>query len=220
MNTITEPNWQFDRTGFPYLPVPGTRFAIGVLPVTKAQAEVYLGDPSGPGDDWYAEVLTNSPRAAWRVPGRPPAWQLLLTGITFDEAARFAGWLGPAHRVPDAREWRAADRALSALRPEQLPRLAERIEAGAGHPAAAGILHKLHAAGRRTSAALTLLSDGVLEWVVRASGAGGLGRPERELTGNLIFDPQSFDPVSIIRPGRDRVFGARLLRDLIAGGAP
>jgi hypothetical protein len=218
MNTTAETNWHFDRTGFPYLPVPGTRFAAAVLPVTKAQAEVWLGDPSGPGDDWYAEVLSVGPRAAWRAPNRPPAWQLLLTGVTPDEAARVAGWLGPAYRLPDVREWRAADRALSALRPEQLLRLAERIEAGAGHPAAAGVLRKLHAAGRRTAAGLTLLADGVLEWVVRGSGAGGLGRPERGLTANLIFDPQSFDPVSAIRPGRDRVFGARLLRDLGAGG--
>jgi hypothetical protein len=220
VKTITEPNWLFDRTGFPYLPVPGTRYAVGVLPVTKAQAEVYLGEPSGPGDDWYAEVLTVSPRAAWRAPGRPLTWQLLLTGISPDEAARFAGWLGPAYHLPDALEWRAADRALASLRPEQLLRLAEQIDAGAGHPAAAGILRTLQAAGRRTAAELTLLADGVLEWVVRASGAGGLGRPERVLTGNLILDPQSFDPVSIIRPGRDRVFGARLLRDLTAGGAP
>jgi hypothetical protein len=219
--TPAEPRWCFDRTGFPYLHLPGAGQAVAVLPVTKAQAEVWLGDPAGPGDDWYAEVLAVSPRAGWRAPGRGPAWHLLLTGITPGEAGRLAGWLGPGCRLPDAREWRAADRALAAVAPDQLTRLAERIEAGDGHPAAAGVLRRLCDAGRRTAPALCLSHGGVLEWVAGSvPPLGGLGRPARELVETLILDPQHNDPVTLIRPGRDPAFGARLVLQSAPEGSP
>jgi hypothetical protein len=210
---MTPVAWVYDRTGFPYLPVPGHGFAVAVLPVTKAQAEVWLADPAGPGDDWYAEVLAVGPRAAWRPPGRVTPWHLLLTGVLPEEAARLAAWLGPEYRLPEPAEWRVADRALSALYPQDL------FDPG-GHPAVAGVVGKLRELGRTTAAELTLLAGGVLEWVARPTGPpGGLGRPAKELAANLILDPQGFDPVTLIRPGRHPAFGVRLVLDLGPGGA-
>ena len=217
-SSTTHPRWLFDRTGFPYLPVPQVGIAVGVLPITKAQAELHLADPAGPGDDWYAEVIDIGPRMGWRVPGPCVPWHLLLTGISVEEASRFAAWVGPGYRLPDLREWRAADRALSALGPAQVDQLADRIDGGDGHPAAAGIIHKLRESGRRTAAALTLVDGGVLEWVTRPYlKPGGLGRPAPDLPGNLILDPQVHEPVVRLIAGRYAAFGCRLVRPLALG---
>ena len=213
------PRWLFDRTGFPYLVVPEAEVAVALLPVTKAQAEVWLGDSSGPGDDWYAEVLAVGPRAGWRVAGKAPLWHLLLTGIHPAEAERLAAWLGPGYRLPTAAEWRAADRTLSALSADHVSALTDSIESGKGHPAAAGILRRQWQAKRRTTAQLALLEDGVLEWVARPTPPhGALGRPAADLPAKLILDPQAFDPVTLISPGRHPAFGARLVRALKPGG--
>lgn len=215
---MSAPRWLFDRTGFPYLAVPDAEVAVALLPVTKAQAEYWLGDPAGPGDEWYAEVLAVSPRAGWRMPGRVPLWHLLLTGVHPEEAERLAAWLGPDYRLPTAAEWRAADRAVTALSADHTTALLSSIESGKGHPAAAGILRRQWRADRRTVAHLALLEGGVLEWVSRPTPPhGALGRPAADLPAKLILDPQAFDPVTLISPGRHAAFGARLVRALNPG---
>lgn len=213
-HVIGEVPWVFDRFGFPYLPVPGRSFAVSLLPVTRAQAELWLGDPHGPGDDWYAEVLAASPRGSWRTPGRVPVPQLLFTGLLPADASRFAAWYGPEYRPPTATEWRAGDSALSVLPPEELSWLVASVESGNGHPAAAGLVRKLAETGRRTARELCLLRGGVLEWLTMPTAKpGALGRPAAELAGNLILDPQAFDPVSPIRLAREPLFGMRLIRE-------
>jgi len=208
--------WVYDRTGFPYLVVPAAGVAVGLLPVLKAQAELYLGDPAGPGDDWYDEVLAVGPRAGWRTVGAAPV-RLILTGISAEEAVRLAGWVGPGYRLPDVREWRAADAALGGLSSADLDAAA----AGpACHPAVAGVLARLREAGRATVAELALLDGGALEWVTRADPPpGALGRPAAVLAPGLILNPQAFDPVVLIRPGRHPAYGVRLVRPLAPGEA-
>ena len=214
---MSEPRWSLDRTGFPYLAVPGEGFAVALFPVMKVQAEVWLGDPTGPGDDWYAEVLAVSPRIGWRTPGPVPLWHLVLTGVEPEEVSRFAGWLGGGHRLPDAEEWRGGDRALGELEPEELVRAAG-VEGV--HPAVSGLLRRLHSAKRRATAELSLLDGGVLEWVGRpGQPPGGLGRPAADVPARVILDPQAFDPVRLLRPGRHPAFGARLVCPLEEGGA-
>jgi hypothetical protein len=212
---MSESRWSFDRTGFPYLEVPGEDYAVALFPVMKVQAEVWLGDPAGPGDDWYAGVLEVSPRIGWRTPGPVPLWHLMLTGVEPDEVGRFAGWLGRGYRLPTAAEWRAGDRALSAVAVDELARVAGHEDA---HPAVSGLLRRLHSSKRRTAAELSLLDGGVLEWVMRPGLApGGLGRPAADVPARVILDPQAFDPVTLLRPGRHPAFGARLVCPLVEG---
>lgn len=216
---MSAPHWLLDRTGFPYLAVPEAGVAVALLPVTKAQAEVWVGDPAGPGDEWYAGVLAVSPRAGWRVAGKFPLWHLLLTGVHPDEVERFAAWLGTGYRLPTAAEWRAADRAVAALAPHHVTALMASVESGKGSPAVAGVLRRQWQANRRTAGQLALLEDGVLEWVSRATPPhGALGRPAADLPARLILDPQAFDPVTLVSPGRHPGFGARLVRALEPGG--
>ena len=87
------------------------------------------------------------------------------------------------------------------------------VEGGKGHPAVAGILRRQWRANRRTAPQLALLEDGVLEWVSRPTPPhGALGRPAPDLPARLILDPQAFDPVTLITPGRHPAFGVRLVR--------
>jgi hypothetical protein len=207
--------WLIDRFGFPYLPVPGQTFAFALLPITRVQAELWLGDPAGPGDDWYAEMLTISPRASWRTPGRIAIPQLLFSGILPEDALRFAMLMGPEYRLPTPTEWRQGDRALSAIPPEEFSWLLTSLESGNGHPSVTGLIRKFAENGRKTVRDLTLLRAGILEWVTLAGKKpGALGRPSEELTESLILDPQKFDPVVPIVPTREPLFGARLIRDL------
>jgi len=210
---MTPTSWLFDRTGFAYYPVPAARIAVAVLPLTKAQIELWLADPEGPGDDWYADLLKVGPRFGWRATGRLTVSQLLLTGLNPEEAGFFAAWLGDGYRLPMTAEWRASDRALGSLPVANLQAL---INDSRLHPAAAGIMRRLAEAGRKTSPGLSLLEGGVLEWVARPTPPhGGLGRPPSDPSApRLILDPQAFDPVTLIRPGRYSAFGARLVRPL------
>ena len=210
-----------DRTGFPYLPLPSTRLAIGLLPVTKAQVEVYLADPAGPGDDWYAELLAVGPRAGWRSPAQAPATEYVLTGVLPPEVEQFCGWLGAGYRLPNVPEWRAGDRTVAALPPDWFRELADTLPARGGHPAATGLLRRFADAGRETAPERTLFRDGVLEWVTKPGGPpGGLGRPPAGKAGKMIIDPQSFDPVVSLRPGRNPLFGVRLVRTVSPGARP
>ena len=216
---MTPTDWLFDRTGFPYLPVPAARIAVALFPITKAQTELWLADATGPGDEWYEELLRFGPRVGWRTIGKFVTTQLVLTGLNPEEAGMFAAWLGTGYRLPTTAEWRAGDRAVSKLLVPQLLALANDSRT---HPAAAGILKKLSDSGRRTAPSLGFWEGGVLEWVVRPTPPhGGLGRPTPDPAApRLIGDPQSFDPVTLIRPGRLAAFGARLARPLELEGEP
>lgn len=200
-----------DRTGFPYLPLPDTRAAVAVLPLTKAQVELWLAEPQGPGDDWYAEMLTLSPRLGWRHPRRGADSALFLSGILPEEVERFAAWLGAGFRYPNVAEWRTADRVLGQTSPDWAARLAEHLTHNKGHPAAIGILKWLSRSRKTSSREQFLLQDGFLEWVTKpGSPLGGLGRLPRDRAQGMMLDPLSHDPIVSIRGGRNPLFSARL----------
>lgn len=207
--------WWFDRNGFPYRRLPDLGLAMALLPLTKAQAEIWLGEPNGPGHDWYETILGLSPRRAWRKSSTAPDWHLLLTGILPEDADRLVGWLGDGLRLPSAAEWRSAERSLSKM---TLTELNELLDSGEEHPAAAAILRQRLAVGGVTRACY--LEAGILEWITRPhASSGALGRPSADLPIRLILDPQAFDPVVPLRPERHSAFGARLVRPLTRGEA-
>ncbi|MCZ2341553.1 MAG: formylglycine-generating enzyme family protein [Bacteroidales bacterium] len=204
-----------DRTGFPYVPLPGIRTAIAILPITKAQVELWLAEPHGPGDEWYAEMLTHNPRLGWRETRTGPDTELFLSGLLPQEAENFAHWLGAGYRLPNLAEWRAADRALSQTSPKWAVQLADYLAGHGGHPAAIGVLQRLARTRSASSQSLFFLQDGFLEWVTKPGNApGGFGRPSEKRTGGMILDPQAFDPVVSIRGGRNPLFSARLAYSL------
>lgn len=210
-----ELSWFMDRFGFPYLPIAGQSFAVSLLPITRAQAELWLGDPAGPGDDWYAELLAHSPRGSRHAPGPADIPRLLFTGLLPEDAHRFAMWMGPAYRLPTPSEWRAGDIVLSSLTSSEFTWLLTSLESGNGHAAVPGLVRKLADGKRKTARELCLLKGGVLEWVTMPGNTpGALGRPTTALSDTLILDPQKFDPVVPIVPRREPLFGARLIRQL------
>lgn len=204
-----------DRTGFPYIRLPGIRTAVAVLPITKAQVELWLAESQGPGDDWYAELLAQNPRLGWRSTRAGPDTELFLSGCLTEEVERFAAWLGTGFRLPNLGEWRVADRTCGQCDPTWTGRLADYLKQHGGHPAAIGILRRLQQNRKTDSRDQCLFHDGFLEWVTKPGGSpGGLGRPPRERTGGMILDPQAFDPVVAIRTGRNPLFSARLAYSL------
>ena len=210
--------WHFDRTGFPYFALPGSDSAMSLWPITKTQLELWLAEPDGPGDDWYLELLRQTPRGSWRVRKSQATWQWFFTAGLATEFSRFASWLGPGYRLPDASEWRAADRLLRQSPGEQLTNL-EKIIASWPRCPAQGLAQGLWQSGRTTWPQLSLHDAGLLEWVTRPHGEpGGLGRPMRELPIQLILDPQAFEPVTLLRTERHPAFGARLIYSPSRGG--
>jgi hypothetical protein len=204
--------WSCDRTGFPLLELPELGWSCGLWPVTKAQAEQWLAEPNGPGDDWYAELLAVHERVSWHKSDLTDYEGLLLTGLRPDEALAFAAWLGPEFGLPHRDTWRAAARHLL-----DIPITADQWVALAGdphlHPAARWMLEILRQLVRpRTWGELALVRGGVLEWVrggPPAASFGGLGEP-RPRFHKLIFNPERDAPTRPPGEARSRIFGARL----------
>lgn len=202
-----------ETTGFPYLVPRDIGLAVGALPVTKVEYEFFFGDPAGTGGVAYSSALAVNPRASWRGP-TAGSWEgLFVTGVTADEAAGFAAWLGGGTRLPTASEWRAADRTLAAV-PADVTRI---IADPRLHPAAASVLTRSAGRGAVTWREAGLFAGGLLEWVSVSSGFGLYGRPRPDLY-RLLLDPQVHDPPRPRTADRHRAFGFRLVRPLALHG--
>lgn len=205
-----------DPTTFPALAVPAAGLAVGLLPVTRAQFDYFLGDTTRFPPDALAEMDAISPRASWRrVPADRPEG-VLLAGVQPAEAERFAGWLGGGWRLPSAAEWRAVDAVVRRLGSEVAP-FREAAADPAVHPAARSILNWSLARDPVSAARAGLWDDGLLEWVTHpGSGHGLYGRTRPGLL-SLVLNPQVHDPAKPTTPGRHPGFGVRLVRPLSGG---
>jgi hypothetical protein len=196
-----------DRTGFPYIHIPELDIELALLPVLKVQYERYLAEPTGPGNAWYEEVLSVSPRASWRRFDDETRGGIFMTGVASAEAVAFNRWLGPEHRLPTVMEWRRAE-AWLVLQSLEPARFFASIEKGDLAPQSRAILGTLvKALAPRTLAEVALLRGGVLEWVAHHESFRLLGAPR-----GTVCDPQFDPPVRLLAEERQRDVGFRPVR--------
>lgn len=200
-----------DATTFPALRLPGVGLDVGLLPVTRAQFDYFLGEPSGFPADVLAELTQASPRATWRRVSADRPEGVFLTAVRPDEAERFAAWLGDGWRLPTPDEWRACDAAARRLGTE-VGVYRQAADDPRVHPAARALIEWAVGRGPPSAARAGLWDGGLLEWVALPGGGHGLlGRPRPGLIA-LVLNPQAHDPVRPTTPARHPAFGARLVR--------
>lgn len=201
-----------DRTGFPLARVPEAGVEVHLLPVTKVQVEQFIAEPNRYGDRWYEQVLAVSPRVSYRKFGIRNREGVFATGLLCDEAHAFARWLGGDFRLLSVDQWRAVHAALAGttIRDDQWEALRAHCH---GTPAGV-ILDRLGGQlTHRSWVALSLMVDGVVEWVLDGDTPVGLGKPRPEFHPNL-WDPMG-DPVRPASMTRRLWFcGARLCRPI------
>src|SRR4051794_29027663 len=103
-----------DRTGFPMLHLPELNGYLHWLPVTKIQFEYFICDEPDDhfGEQWYAEIRRQNPRVSPNDVRAENYWHAFLTGITPQEARRFARWSGADYALPTLDEWCTAWQTL------------------------------------------------------------------------------------------------------------
>ncbi len=201
--------WRVDPSGYPLVFVEPLGAYVQLFPVSKPQFEKFLASGSQRvfGDEWYEEILTLNPRASYRSPDVPAREHLFMTGITPDEALAFGRWMGRDYALLTAEEWGACyewfgGQAAPSAPPDICSRLSgdalalwETIEGQWLEPRRSPNLREL-----------SLMTQGVLEWVVERPGRYcGLGEPAASK-----LQRRAGDPVRPVGHGRLRNLGVRL----------
>lgn len=204
--------WRVDASGYPLVFVEPLRAFVHLFPVAKPQFEKFMvaSRRSDYGDEWYTKILDLNPRASYCSADIPSRERLFMTGVTTDEAASFSRWLGRDYGLLSADEWSACD------------------EWFAGQPAPSAPLDLLKQLSRDALALweivegqwldhrrranlreLSLMTQGVLEWVIERPGRYcGLGEP-----ATSKFQRRANDPVRPLgpEPRRHKGIGFRLI---------
>jgi hypothetical protein len=188
-----------DEMGFPLIEVKGLG-SIDVWPVTKFQFERFIAATNKFGDKKYDMMLGLNPRVSYKHFDFNNYEKLFVSGINPQEALEYARWLGPTYDLLTVDEWRTFHHALGVHSIPDLP--------GDLSISATCIWNKL--AGQvNTLKELTLVHDGLMEWVKKDSKFVGLGTPRPSFLHN-VFNPLMDEWV----PLKDRIFylGFRLIR--------
>lgn len=173
--------WRVDDTGYPLVFVEPVQAYVQLFPVTKPQFEKFIssGARREYGDEWYEEIIKLNPRASYRSPDLPAREQLFMTGLTPVETLAFGRWLGRNYALLTAQEWSACYRWFGEqTAPLVSPDLCDRLSRDAQ-----GIWEMveeqwLERNRQPTLRELSLMTQGILEWVVEQSGRYcGLGDP-------------------------------------------
>ena len=188
-----------DEIGSPLIEVKGLG-AINAWPVTKFQFERFIAETNSFGDKWYDAVLNLNPRVSYKHFDVDNYEKLFMAGIRPREALEFAHWLGPGYDLLTVDEWRAFYNALGV---HTVPEFHGELSISASH-----IWNQL-ARQSSTLKDLTLMHNGLIEWVKKGSKFVGLGSPRASFLHN-VFNPMTDEWV----PLKDRVFylGFRLIR--------
>ncbi|HEY0171060.1 MAG TPA: hypothetical protein VGB98_08550 [Pyrinomonadaceae bacterium] len=200
-----ESGWRLDRSGYPMIYVEPLERHVHLFPVSKPQFERFLADDgrSGLGDEDYAEMLKQNPRASFRAADGANPLGFFLTGVKPVEAEAFGGWLGEGYGLPGEKQWKTCYDWLGS-RPVTGP------PHGLAEDALAIWLAVDARRSPRTLLELSLMTEGVREWVTAGPDKyGGLGRPARRFS-TLSRDPLQM--VTVTDPAeRQQAYGFRLL---------
>jgi Sulfatase-modifying factor enzyme 1 len=191
--------WQVDPSGYPLIRVDPLGSFVHLFPITKPQFERFMvsGKSQGYDDLWYTEILRLNPRASYRSEDIPLPEQLFMTGITTDEAAAFSKWMGRDYTLLSAEEWRKCHEWFATqpaiCRPAALN---DRLARDARATWAIIDDQCRYQRQRPTLRELSLMTGGILEWVVERPGRYcGLGEPALS-----EFQRKAFDPVHPLGP--------------------
>ncbi|MBV8855788.1 MAG: SUMF1/EgtB/PvdO family nonheme iron enzyme [Acidobacteria bacterium] len=201
--------WRVDASGYPLVFVEPLDAYVHLFPVTKPQFERFIasGRYLGFDDAWYQEILTLNPRASYRSPHVHPRERLFMTGVTAEEALAFGRWVGRDYGLLTAEEWRTCYEWFDGRpAPPPLAGLSERLSLDAR--AVWDIVEEQWLEPHRRSSLreLSLITQGILEWVVELPGRYcGLGEPAASNLQRKVGDP-----VRPVGQGRLRNLGFRL----------
>lgn len=205
--------FSYDRTGFPLIPLIRIGLEVHLLPVTKIQFERFMAEPNDFGDSWYEELLVLNPRQSYRRFTEENREQLFLTGILPEEALTFARWLGKGFTLPTVEEWRAIYDEL-ALELDPVYGAVDLFSECPKGPAGF-ILQRLMALCELESLFdLSLMQEGLVEWVRQDRTWVGLGAPRAEFHPNLWnLHLDVVKPIDL--KCRVKYFGFRLIRKIV-----
>jgi hypothetical protein len=201
--------WRVDASGYPLIFVEPLGAYVQLFPVTKPQFEKFiaLGRQPDYDDEWYEEILTMNPRASYRSQDVPARERLFMTGITSDEALAFGRWLGRDYTLLTAQEWHTCyEWFAEQSAPSAPPDLSELLSQDAlviWDTVGGQWLERRQRSNLRE---LSLMTQGILEWVVERPGRYcGLGEPAASK-----FQRRANDPVRPVGQRRLKNLGFRL----------
>ena len=198
---------QSDVLGFPIVHVGALDLWMSLLPITKVQFERFIAEENSFGDSWYDEVLNISPRHSWRNIASDDRESLFVTAIFPPEALAFAAWLGKDFDLPTREEW---SRIYQLMQRTPLP--IQLLQACTSHPVAKSIVDSILSQVEPSNMAqMSLLQDGIIEWVYQGQEFAGLGKPRARFL-STVFNPEVDEPLRPPRNVRSRYFGFRLVR--------
>jgi len=201
--------FSFDRTGFPLIKVSKADLEVQLLPVTKTQFERFIAEPNDYGDNWYEDILRLNPRISYNRFTEKNREQLFLTGVLPEEALSFVKWMGPNFDLPAVDEWRAIYSELASTTVES-HQLLSQCQTAVSRSILEAFLMQLCPSSLLD---MSLMKNGVVEWVRNQDAWVGLGSPRSE------FQPNLWNPIrDEVRPVKidERVpyYGFRFVRRL------
>lgn len=201
----------FDRTGFPMIFIPEKLFWIHLFPVTKYQFKCYIDDPQNANNTeikkYFSDIFecpeTESMQSLTK---REKVFQ---TRILPDELLKFAEWMGPDFTVSSPEEWRVAYQFLLAetVLSDELKILKEK----SSEKAVLLIDNLCKELNPISYLTLSLLKNGLLEWIIHEKKWTGIGSPRNEFLPNL-WDPLMITVNPISLKERNSFYGFRLIK--------
>lgn len=204
-----------DRTGFPLVHLTELGYDVHLLPVTKSQFEQFASsDPIFRVIYEHARSLNPLPLGVPKRGSKEPVIaQRFMTGVLPEEALQFAVWLDnneptSDYALPNVAEWRAVYDCLQYERCEQY--IDDILENSPGDDANQ-LIQSILKKQPQTLLELSMMRNGVIEWVHSESDWVGLGTPAPAFYPNT-FEPllECVEPVDATQ--RMRPFGFRLIR--------